>query len=233
MSSGPITFQVFAKAPRAGAVKTRLVPALSPADAATLYVRLLERTIGALEAARRALPESVLQLWCWPDADDATLAALAAHHGLELRVQDGPDLGARMRNALTVAMPGIGVLVGSDCPSLDASLLLRAVEALLAAEAVLAPTEDGGYALVGCRRRVADCFGGIRWSTPDVMRATRERLKASGTRWVELPATWDVDVPRDLARLAADVHLSPLLDGLTLHPADRAPATAPVQPIIG
>jgi rSAM/selenodomain-associated transferase 1 len=217
MTAGPITFQVFAKAPRAGAVKTRLAPALSPVDAARLYVRLLERTIAALEGARRALPESILQLWCWPDIEHPTLAALATHHGLELRLQQGADLGARMECALREAMPGLAVLVGSDCPSLDVSLLLRAVEALLAADAVFAPTEDGGYALVGCRRRVPDCFSGVGWSTPDVMRATRERLAASATRWIELPSTWDVDEPRDLARVAADAHLSPLLEGLTLN----------------
>lgn len=227
MTTGPITFQVFAKAPVPGGVKTRLVPALSPVDAARLYVRLLERTIAGLEGARRALPESMLELWCWPTVEDPTLAALAAHHGLELRVQQGPDLGTRMRHALGEAMPGIGILVGSDCAALDASFVLGAVEALLASEAVFAPTQDGGYALVGCRRRVPDCFGGIRWSTASVMAATRERLRACGTRWTELAPTWDVDEPADLARIAADVHLSPLLDGLTVHPADDTAAAAP------
>jgi rSAM/selenodomain-associated transferase 1 len=229
MTAGPITFQVFAKAPRAGAVKTRLTPALSAGDAARLYVRLLERTIEALAGARRALPESSVELWCWPDMDDSTLRALAGRHDLELRLQQGADLGARMDHALREAMPGIGVLVGSDCPSLDSSLLLRAVEALLAADAVFAPTEDGGYALVGCRHRVPDCFDGIGWSTPDVMRATRARLVASAAHWVELPATWDVDEPRDLARLGADAHLSPLLDGLTLAPPDAKGDAASVN----
>jgi glycosyltransferase A (GT-A) superfamily protein (DUF2064 family) len=121
-----------------------------------------------------------------------------------------------MQDALGRAMPGIAILVGSDCPLIDSSLLLSAAEALIGCDAVFVPTEDGGYALIGCRDRVPDCFDSIRWSTDDVMRATRRRLETNGTRWRELPRAWDVDSPEDLVRLRADVRFAQLVSGLTI-----------------
>jgi rSAM/selenodomain-associated transferase 1 len=214
--SAPVTFQLFAKAPVPGKVKTRLAPALSPADAAILHARLVDRAAAGLEDAKRALPEADAELWCAPDGSDPELSRIAFAHGLARRNQQGDDLGARMRNALTGALPGIAILVGSDCPLVDASMLLRAAEALLSHDAVFVPTADGGYALVGCRNRVPECFDSIAWSTGDVMRATRARLRATGTRWLELPEAWDVDTPADIARLSTDVRFAQLLSGLTI-----------------
>jgi rSAM/selenodomain-associated transferase 1 len=225
MTRSPITFQLFAKAPVPGRVKTRLHPALSFADAATLHARLVARTAAALDAARDALPEAGFELWCAPDTSDPELRSIALRHRLELRAQRGADLGARMRDALAEAMPAMAILVGSDCPLVDATLLLRAAEALLETDAVFVPAEDGGYALVGCRGRVPGCFAGIAWSTAEVMRQTRERLRADKVRWVELPVAWDVDTPADLARVAADVRFSQLLSGLTVHATAGADQT--------
>jgi rSAM/selenodomain-associated transferase 1 len=218
MSSLRVTLMLFAKAPVPGTVKTRLTPALSPQDASTLHSRLVSHTAAALAGARDALPESSGELWCAPDCSDPTLALIAIEHRLALRAQQGDNLGARMRHALSRAMPGIAILVGSDCPLLDSPLLLSAVEALAVCDAVFVPTEDGGYALIGCRERVPDCFDGIAWSTDDVMRATWARLKARGMRWRELPRVWDVDTPQDLGRLRADVRFAQLTSGLTVHP---------------
>jgi uncharacterized protein len=216
MSPLPVTFQLFAKAPVPGTVKTRLAPALSPRDAATLHARLVAHAAAALDEARDALPESSAQLWGAPDCSDPALAGIAVRYRLAPRRQRGHDLGARIQGALSSAMPGIAILVGSDCPLIDSSLLLSAAEALIGAEAVVVPTEDGGYALIGCRESVPDCFTGIPWSTDGVMRATRRRFEANGTRLLELPVAWDVDTPEDLARLRADVRFAQLTSGLTM-----------------
>ena len=93
------------------------------------------------------------------------------------------------------------VLVGSDCPVLAPHHLRAAAAALATHDAVLAPAEDGGYVLVGLSRALPAVFEGIEWSTSDVMAATRERLRAAGARWHELPPLWDVDRPEDYARL--------------------------------
>jgi glycosyltransferase A (GT-A) superfamily protein (DUF2064 family) len=114
-------------------------------------------------------------------------------------------------------MPGRAILLGSDCPVLDAPELIAAADALMLNDSVFVPVEDGGYALVGCRGSVPDCFEGIVWSTGGVMARTRARMTIAGNRWMELPVAWDVDTAADVARLGADVRFSHLVAGLTLH----------------
>ena len=75
---------------------------------------------------------------------------------------------------------------------------------------MIIPADDGGYALIGCRRQVPDCFGGIPWSTSSVMDETRKRLDAGGVRLTTLSPVWDVDTPADLCRLANEPRLSHL-----------------------
>ena len=208
------TFQLFAKAPVPGTVKTRLHCALGPEQAATLHARMIRHAAAAVTAACAGIAAARGELWCAPDTTDSCLGGIAARHALRLRRQSGGDLGARMRDALAAAMPGKAILLGSDAPALDAPMLIEAARALDDHDIVIIPADDGGYVLIGCRHRVPACFDGIRWSTPAVMDETRARLAAAGTLWRELPAAWDVDTPADLERLAADVRFSHLLDGL-------------------
>jgi glycosyltransferase A (GT-A) superfamily protein (DUF2064 family) len=70
-------------------------------------------------------------------------------------------------------------------------------------DTVLGPTEDGGYVLLGLRKVIAGLFTDIPWSTPDVLRATRQRLRAAGQSWAELETLWDIDSLRDYERWQA------------------------------
>jgi uncharacterized protein len=203
----PPAIAVFAKAPVAGAVKTRLAPRLASADAAKLHASLVRH---ALRAAVAACPGRVT-LWCAPDAADPFFAGCAAEFGVGLRAQEGADLGARMRHAFEASLAaGPLLLIGTDCPALDAAALRRAADALQGRDAVLAPAEDGGYALVGLTRLVPGLFDGIPWGGAEVMAATRERLAGAGARWTELPTTWDVDRPEDYDRLCREGWLAGL-----------------------
>ncbi|MEI7446264.1 MAG: DUF2064 domain-containing protein, partial [Burkholderiales bacterium] len=71
------------------------------------------------------------------------------------------------------------------------------------ADAVLAPAEDGGYALVGIARPIPGLFDGVDWGSDRVLAATRDRLRAAAARWTELRTVWDVDVEADLRRWTA------------------------------
>jgi len=94
------------------------------------------------------------------------------------------------------------VLIGSDCPALRTADLRAAGRALRAgADAVLAPAEDGGYALIGLRRVSRRLFDGIAWGSPRVLAQTRRRLEGLRWRWRELRTLWDVDRPEDVVRL--------------------------------
>ncbi|HYC47478.1 MAG TPA: TIGR04282 family arsenosugar biosynthesis glycosyltransferase [Burkholderiales bacterium] len=191
---------VFAKAPRPGAVKTRLVPVLGAEGAAALQARLLKHTLKT--AARAAL--GPLELHGDP-ADDDFLRYCARHFGAELVAQRGDDLGARMHRAFEQALTraSLVVLVGSDCPALTAKHLRLAAHALAEGhDAVFVPTEDGGYALIGLTRSDPRLFRDMPWSSPDVMAETRRRVRELAWRAVELETLWDVDRPADYERLA-------------------------------
>jgi rSAM/selenodomain-associated transferase 1 len=192
---------VFAKAPRAGFAKTRLAPLLGPAGAAALHAKLIDHT---LETACGADIGEV-ELHGDP-ADDDHLKSCALRHGVRLVGQIADDLGERMHAALERALTTRthAILVGCDCPTLTADHLKRAASDLQNGDdAVFAPVEDGGYALIGLARCDARLFEGIAWSTQKVMVETRTRLAELGWRWSELETLWDVDTPADYARLMA------------------------------
>lgn len=173
---------VFAREPRAGRVKTRLIPLLGEAGAARLHARLVHRALATARAARLGR----VQLW-------------------STRRQRGADLGARMLHAFRHALRRAErvILIGADCPALRASDLRRAARWLAGgADAVFAPAEDGGYALVALRRVSPRLFEEISWGGAQVMAQTRARLALLGWRWRELPEVWDVDRPEDVRRLA-------------------------------
>lgn len=192
---------VFAKAPVAGSVKTRLFPALGAQGAARLHMRLVRR---ALDMAVRARCGPV-ELHHAPARPHAWLRALAVRHGVRLRPQRGGDVGWRMHHAFVRALHrhrGV-VLIGSDCPELRPHDLRRAVRCLADRDAVIAPAEDGGYPLIALRRCSSQLFEGIDWGGGEVMAQTRGRLAGLGWRWRELRTLWDVDRPDDLGRLSA------------------------------
>jgi len=200
MAARPSAVQlaVFAKAPVAGEVKTRLVPLLGEAAAAELHATLVRR---ALATAREAGVGPV-SLWCAPDTGHPFFAACAAESGAVLQEQRGGHLGERMARAFERLLAnGPAILVGSDCPSLGAADLRAAASSLATHDAVIQPAEDGGYVLVGLSRAVPGLFERIRWGEASVMVDTRSRLRAAGARWREMPLRWDVDRPEDYRRL--------------------------------
>jgi uncharacterized protein len=192
---------VFAKAPVAGQVKTRLIPALGAAGAAALAERMLAH---ALDAAMSAGFEYV-ELCAAPDACHPALARWAGLPGLVLADQGDGDLGERMQRALGRALRHHrrALLIGSDVPALDGPCLALAAATLAEHDAVFVPALDGGYALVGLCRPAPQLFAGVAWSSPQVMAQTRALARQTGLRWAELPAMADIDAPADLAHLPA------------------------------
>ena len=197
----PPTLQVFAKAPVPGRVKTRLARTIGAEAAASVYRALAERTLATAAAARRAGVVGAVELWLDPESDPAAIATWCDRYGVTMETQAGDDLGARMHSALrsSIARGIPALLVGTDVPGYDVAYLARAAAALERHDAVIGPAEDGGYVLVGLARDI-DVFGGVPWSTPEVMAATRARLVAAGASHVELPPLWDVDTLDDYLR---------------------------------
>jgi uncharacterized protein len=212
----PVALASLAKAPAAGSVKTRLIPALGADGAAALHARLIERTV---ELACAAAIGPVI-LWVTPGPHPC-FTALASRFQIALAAQPDGDLGARMLAACRAAA-GAAIVIGTDCPALTVTHLRQAADVLRDGhDVVVIPAEDGGYVLIGSRRPQPGLFTGMTWSTDQVMAQTRQRLAREGLSWRELPPLWDVDRPEDLMRLR-EAGLAHLVEEAT--PSPRAPA---------
>lgn len=191
---------VFARAPLPGRAKTRLISTLGPWRAARLQERLVER---ALQSAL-ASGCGPVELHGTPRARHPFFLKERRRLGVELREQSGGDLGERMHRALAAALHKhrYAILIGVDAPELRSRDLARALRLLRSGcDVVLAPAEDGGYALIGCRRAPPPVFEHIDWGGNEVWRQTVQRLERLRMRWRALRTVWDVDRPEDLARL--------------------------------
>src|SRR5690242_11629268 len=148
---------VFARAPLGDRVKTRIARRIGDAAAAHLHRNLVRATLESARAAR-----------CGP----VELHVTARHAffrtlGVPIRLQRGTDLGARMYRAL--ARHRRAVLIGADAPALMPHDIARAARWLQGgAHLVLAPAEDGGYALIGARRLTPAIFAAVEWGGPRV-----------------------------------------------------------------
>jgi rSAM/selenodomain-associated transferase 1 len=187
---------IFAKAPVAGKVKTRLIPALGEEGAARLAREMLEQT--ASEAAATGLG---VELCATPAPAHSEWKPFLPD--ISATDQGEGDLGERLaRAAARVIGAGENVLlIGADCPELGRERLRTAAEALERSDAVLYPVEDGGYALLGLRRFDPSIFSGIAWSTASVAAETTARIKALGWSLHIGKTLRDVDEPEDLPHL--------------------------------
>jgi rSAM/selenodomain-associated transferase 1 len=118
--------------------------------------------------------------------------------GVTLVRQGGGDLGARMARLLALPPAGPVVLIGADIPGIRASHIAEAFRTLGAHDWVYGPAADGGYWLVGARRRPVlwPPFDGVRWSTRHALADSLARCRGR----VAFAATLrDVDTAADLA----------------------------------
>jgi uncharacterized protein len=193
------TVIVFAKAPRAGEAKTRLIPALGAERAASLAHQMLNATLKHAVAAALG----PVDLCVTPDRNHDAFTTAVRQLGVTLSDQGGGDLGERMARAFERVLRDASraLLIGTDVPALDADYLRAAARALDDHDAVFGPAADGGYTLVGLKRAERGLFAGMRWSHPAVMAHTRDRLAAIGLRHLELPVLHDIDEPDDLRHL--------------------------------
>ena len=192
---------IFAKEPRAGAVKTRLARDIGVAAALRFY----EETLVALVA--RLTRNAPWRSWLAVTPDSFAPVARRRWRSLphEVRIvgQGRGDLGVRMARSFQQLPPGPAVLVGSDIPTIARSHIADAFAALGRADAVFGPAEDGGYWLVGERRLHAmpDLFRGVRWSSSHALADTLANL-APGETHSLIARLADIDDGAAYARLA-------------------------------
>ena len=204
---------IMAKAPKPGAVKTRLTPRLSLQAVTAFYRCLLDDTL----ALARSLVGVEIAIMC-PDSDVNELASLTGQ-GVRVVAQKGEGLAAGLTSVFAHFVEGSQrriIAFNSDSPHLPRSVIEEAFETLRAHDLVVGPTDDGGYYLVGAKASHPTLFSGGGMGTSSAL----ERL-LSRARVLELSVGfedpfYDIDVADDLIRLAAELQCAPA----------RAPRTA-------
>lgn len=199
---------IICKVPIPGRSKTRLIPRLGAERAADLsraFLTDLAATIERVGARVGARGYAV----CSP-ADAAAELARFLPASFGSAVHTDANLGAVL-DAATADLLGRGhdgaILVNGDSPTLPDAVLEAAVLALRrpGERAVFGPALDGGYTLVGLKRRAPSLFADIAWSTPAVMAQSRERAAAAGLAVEELAPWYDVDDAESLAWLCGEL----------------------------
>jgi len=184
---------VFVKAPRPGAVKTRLAKILGADNACAAYHQLVETLL-----ANIATVETV-ELCFTPD--EAKHEILPWIRGSwQAIAQGGGDLGERLDRAFQGAFANGArrvLIIGSDCPEITISDLESAWSALEFHDVTLGPANDGGYWLIGLRAPQPSLFREMPWSTGTVLRTTLDRCATAGLRVQLLRPLSDVDTEED------------------------------------
>ena len=189
---------VFAKYWEAGKVKTRLAEGTSDQFAAELYQAFILTTL------ERVSGIATSQMLCVTPADKLTEFALVATPNWTIATQAEGDLGVRMQSFFQQAIEhqfDKTILIGTDSPTLPASIITQAYNALDNVECVIGPANDGGYYLIGCQHQVPPVFESIDWSTSQVLTQTISALDKAEVSYELLPPWFDVDTIDDLKNL--------------------------------
>jgi len=225
---------VMAKAPRPGRCKTRLVPPLTPDQAAAMSAAFLRDITENIALAGRS--EKIHGCIAYAPAGLESLFDGHLADGTGFVLADGsPDMPETISgfgrclyhaiHSLLAEGSGAAVVVNSDSPTLPTALLERTARLLAqpGERAVLGPADDGGYFLLGVKSAHAHLFADIEWSTAEVAARTRARAREIGLPLVELPSWYDVDDAGALLRLVDDLSMSQAVNGLMPY---AAPASA-------
>ncbi|MDO8962863.1 MAG: TIGR04283 family arsenosugar biosynthesis glycosyltransferase [Coriobacteriia bacterium] len=195
-----VRIALMTRLPLAGETKTRLIPALGAAGAASLQREMTEHVAGQLRILRAT------DGW----RSDVRVAGGSARDAarwlrLPAAVQGDGNLGVRQARALAECLGDatVAMVVGGDCPTVDAEDMREAAAAAERVGAALIAATDGGYCLLAVRADLRERIGtildsGIEWGGPDVLEQTRRRLEFAGARVEVLGPRADVDEPGDL-----------------------------------
>jgi rSAM/selenodomain-associated transferase 1 len=197
-----LALSVFSKYWEPGQVKTRLARSVSDVTAANLHRLFLETTLLRLEQ----LGDERTIVYAPFDKGSEFEPLAGQRWRLEPQVQGslGKRMEAHVQSTLRRKAHKI-VLLGADCPHVSTQAIGEAFEQLDCHDAVLGPSEDGGYWLLGVKC-VLPIFSGIPWGTPGVWKTTIDRLTSHDLTYHPLPKNFDIDELDDLKRLRKEIH---------------------------
>ncbi|MEH2075318.1 MAG: TIGR04282 family arsenosugar biosynthesis glycosyltransferase [Nostoc sp.] len=189
---------IFTRYPEPGKTKTRLIPALGNLGAANLQRKMTEHTIFQVQELQKKIALSMEVRFA-----GGNLQLMQDWLGLDLvyQSQGEGDLGSRMARSLFDAFESGAdkvIIIGTDCPGVNAQILTTAFEELHTFDLVLGPALDGGYYLIGLCQPIPELFANIEWGTAQVFQKTLEIARNINLSHVNLSPLADIDRPEDL-----------------------------------
>ena len=195
---------IFAKSPIPGKVKTRLIPYITPTEAAELYKAFVTDII----CDTHKLKCEQVTIAYTPSNAEATFHSICGQ-SVNYLPQKGHTLGERMKNAFMYSFDkGFKrtVIIGTDSPTLPLSYIHKAFDVLKEVPVTIGPTFDGGYYLIGLSEHNDAIFDGVDWSTSRVFGQTLTRIQAINKQLYVLPPWYDVDTSDNLEFLRSHIH---------------------------
>lgn len=183
---------IFIKNPIEGKVKTRLAATIGNKKALEIYLKLVNHT---LSVAKEVNAEIHLFF------SDAIIMEYPFENK---NIQNGNDLGERMKNAFHQVFDlekSKTIIIGTDCPGLNAAILKQAFLSLEKTDLVIGPAYDGGYYLLGMSTYHPQLFDQISWSTNEVLKQTKKLSMDNNLSFTELKILSDIDTEDDLIYL--------------------------------
>jgi rSAM/selenodomain-associated transferase 1 len=183
---------IFARVPKAGKVKTRLIPALGEEGALAAYETLLNQISQNLQALQN------VRVFCTPEQGENKLKKMFPKT-LKYSLQIGDNMGSKLLNALDQLLKSStsAVIIGADCQFVKEDDIRSAFDELRKNDVVLGPAKDGGYWLIGMRRLHSELFQEISWGTSTVFEQTLEKSHGLNLKTGILRELYDIDTPGD------------------------------------
>ncbi|MCU0532668.1 MAG: TIGR04282 family arsenosugar biosynthesis glycosyltransferase [Hydrococcus sp. Prado102] len=190
---------IFTRYPEPGKTKTRMIPFLGENGAAKLQQQMTEFT---LKKAKKLQKNMFLSISIFYSGGTEQLMRDWLGEEILYQQQSNGDLGQRMKLAFARSLSILSnkvIIIGTDCPELNSTILSQAFEMLSCSDLVLGPALDGGYYLIGLNRLIPELFQGINWGTSEVFEQTQAIARQLKIKVGYLLPLHDIDRPEDLS----------------------------------
>lgn len=204
MSKTETAIAILGRAPTPGQCKTRLGKHLGKQRAANIHAGLMRRTLAIAKRTGYAT-----SLYCTPDSKHPWYSACRAEYEVKLQRQAGNNLGARMAHAAKTELLNYSavLILGTDACDLTVNDLHDAANRLKSSDAVIAPSDDGGYVLIGLSGNHHQIFNEVDWGTSKVLQQTARNIQRANLNTSWLPLRSDIDTVTDLQESVHNRHL--------------------------
>jgi rSAM/selenodomain-associated transferase 1 len=190
------------KNPELGKCKTRLAATIGDEKALTFYKNMLGRTKNVVEEVNA---DKAIYYSSFIDQNDLWSIHPPFYKFLQ---NSSPDLGIKMKSAFEGAFENgyeSVCIIGSDCYALDEDIISKGFEALRTQDAILGPSNDGGYYLLGMNKLHAEFFKNKKWSTDSVAPDTIQDFKKLNLKYALLEELTDIDTEEDLKSIPSAI----------------------------